>query len=114
MNEAIDLTLATALEARVTRTKTQTTAIDNLPAGFKDISKPVRSAMVGHYTQYTDQNGYEHTVNFYQAQAKAVSYILQRVVKHNGAFLNCFAKTSLFWTTILRLQLTSAQCIPTR
>ena len=48
----------------------QTTKTDNLPAGFKDISKRVRSTMVGRYTKYTDEDGGEHTVNFNEAQTK--------------------------------------------
>lgn len=69
----------------------QPTKTDNLPAGFEDISKRVRLTMVGRYTQYTDKDGGEHTLNFNEAQTKAVSYILSHVVKHNGAFLTCFA-----------------------
>jgi len=69
----------------------QPTKTDNLPAGFEDISKRVRSTMVGRYTKYTDEDGGEHTVNFNEEQTKAVSYILSHVVKHNGAFLTCFA-----------------------
>jgi hypothetical protein len=69
----------------------QTTKTDNLPAGFKDISKRVRSTMAGRYTQYTDDNSGECTVNFNEAQTKAISYILSHVVKQNGAFLTCFA-----------------------
>ncbi len=69
----------------------QPTKTDNLPAGFENISQRVRSTMGGRYTQYTDENGGEHTVNFNEAQTKAVSYILSHVVKHNGAFLTCFA-----------------------
>ena len=92
----------------------QPTKTDNLPAGFEDTSKRVRSTMANRYTQYTDEQGQVQPLSFNNAQKKAVFYILSRVVKHNGAFLNCFAKTSLFWTMILRPQLTSAQCIPTR
>ena len=63
----------------------------NLPAGFEDISKRVRSTMVGRYTQYTDENGNVHAISFNKAQTKAVSHILSHVVKHNGTFLTCFA-----------------------
>jgi hypothetical protein len=69
----------------------QPTKTDNLPAGFKDISKRVRSTMANRYTQYTDEQGQVQRLSFNNAQTKAVSYILSRVVKHNGAFLTCFA-----------------------
>lgn len=69
----------------------QPTKTDNLPAGFKDISTSVRSTMANRYTQYTDEQGQVQQLSFNNEQTKAVSYILSRVVKHNGAFLTCFA-----------------------
>ncbi len=66
-----------------------------LPAGFVDISKHVVSTMVKRYStiEMTDEDGNTTTESmaFNEAQQKAVSYILDHVVKYQGYFLTCFA-----------------------
>ncbi|WP_223429063.1 hypothetical protein, partial [Tateyamaria pelophila] len=66
-----------------------------LPAGFVDISKRVYATMSRRYStiEVTDQDGNttKEDMAFNEAQKKAVSYILDHVVKYQGYFLTCFA-----------------------
>ncbi|MEH6647030.1 primase-helicase family protein [Sulfitobacter sp.] len=66
-----------------------------LPAGFVDISHHVVATMSRRYStiEVTDEEGNttKEDMAFNQAQKKAVSYILDHVVKYQGYFLTCFA-----------------------